>query len=578
MNKYYLGIFGGQGPNPAAALLKNNKLVAFAEEERFVRIKNATSFLPIYSIKFCLNKANIKLKDVTKIGFAWKCKQYKNEVLKNDNKKFKNKNKISEYYNISHNKKLSLGFDDILINENLKFQLRKLGEEYDPNKTTFLEHHKCHAASAYYVSGFNQSSILVMDGSGERITTSLWIGKKNKLKKLLQYQLPDSIGGVYASFTEFLGFKSDSEEGKLMGLAPYGKFSSKIQTKISKIISINKKKLTYKVNPTYRFYGKRSYNNKFTDKFVKLFGKPRIKNEKITNLHKDIAFNIQKKLENIAILLVKKLIKKTQINNLCLAGGVAMNCKMNGELSKLKEVENIFIQPAASDNGTALGAAYIMSFLDGFDIKKKLKHAYYGPDFSNQKILNAIKESKLKFKYIKNIEKNIASEIHKGKIVGWFQGRSEFGARALGGRSILADPTKKNMRSKLNIEVKHRENWRPFCPSVNDYAFKKYFKTNQDCSYMILATELREKYKNKLPSIVHVDGTVRPQSVNFKTNKKFFNLIKEFEKLSGHPVLLNTSFNIQGEPIVNTPEDAIRCFSGTGIDIVVLGNYKIEKI
>ncbi len=577
MNRYYLGLFGGQGPNPAAALLKNNKLIAFAEEERFLRIKNADSRLPVNSIKFCLNKAKIKLTEVNRIGFAWKCKEYKKNVLNNENIKFNNKNKISSYYNLSHNKKLSLGFDDVLINENLKFQLKKLGEVYDKKKITFLDHHKCHAASAFYCSGFKDSSILVMDGSGEFTTTSFWVGKNDKLKKILQYKLPDSIGGVYATFTEFLGFKSDSEEGKLMGLAPYGKFSKKIQEKINRVININEKKLDYKVNPQFRFFGKRTHNNKFTDKFVKLFGRPRLKNDIISSYHQDLAFNIQWKLETLSKLLVKKLIYKTKINNLCLAGGVAMNCKMNGEISKMSEVKNIFVQPAASDNGTALGAAYLVALKKVPNIKIKLDHLYYGPKFSNNQILKSIKETKLKYKYVKNIEKDIAKEIYKGKIVAWFQGAAEFGARALGGRSILADPTNKNMKNKLNIEVKHRENWRPFCPSINSYAFKKYFDIENDCSYMIMATKIKKKFRDILPSVVHIDGTVRPQNVKYKNNKKYFNLIREFEKLSGHPVILNTSFNIQGEPIVNSPQDAIRCFSGTGIDIIVLENYKIEK-
>ena len=253
-----------------------------------------------------------------------------------------------------------------------------------------------------------------------------------------------------------------------------------------------------------------------------------------------------------------------------------MNCKLNGVLANLPEVKEIYIQPAASDNGVALGAAMLSAKNEKGDFPK-MEHCYYGNNFSNNEILNSLNESKIKFKKFKNIEKIVAEKLSKGKIVGWFQGRSEVGARALGNRSILANPLMKNMKKKLNDEVKHRENWRPFCPSINDYRYKDYFGSVPESDFMILAFKIKEKYKEILPSAIHVDGTARPQIVRKKNNKKFYKLIKEFEKITGQAIIINTSFNIQGEPIVNKPSEAIRCFSGTGIDYLALGDFLISK-
>ena len=254
-----------------------------------------------------------------------------------------------------------------------------------------------------------------------------------------------------------------------------------------------------------------------------------------------------------------------------------MNCKMNGQLSLMKEVDNIFIQPASSDNGTSLGAAQIVAVNDGVKNFTSLSHAYYGPEFNNKEILKAIKETKLKYEFKKNISTFAAEEIYSGKIIGWFQGRAEFGARSLGGRSILANPLIKNMKNKINLEVKHRENWRPFCPSILSDDFKKFFDTKDKCEFMILAKKIKKEFRNKLSSVVHRDGSARPQSVYKENNNRYYSLLKEFKKKSGYPILLNTSFNIQGEPIVNSPIEAIRCFSGTGIDTLIIGNYIISK-
>ena len=344
-----------------------------------------------------------------------------------------------------------------------------------------------------------------------------------------------------------------------MALAAYGKYSKNIQKKLDKFLSYDSDGNFFKSKS--QIFIKRNFSQRYSDTFVKIFGKPRLPGQKITKFHKNLAFNVQFRLEAIVKLLVIKYMRSNEQENLCLAGGVHMNCKLNGELSKLKEVKNIFIQPASSDNGVSLGAAIILA--KKHEAKKnfqKLNSVYYGPEFSNKEVLNSIKEAKLNFRKSKNIFAETAKYLSNGKIVGWFQGRSEVGARALGNRSILANPMISNMRYKLNKEVKHRELWRPFCPSVNDTHYKKYFNDCPDSPYMILALPVKKFYRKKFNSSVHVDGTARPQVVTKKSNIKYWKLLNKFGKITGHPILINTSFNIQGEPIVNTPSNAISVF------------------
>ncbi len=574
---YYLGIFGGNGPNPAAAILKKNRLIAFAEEERFTRIKNSPSQLPIKSILFCLDKANINSNELNGIGIAWNCPRYiksQPKFLKKMHKKYAIKN---DKYNLLYEDKLLNAFNPTVISESLRFNLAKYKQLIDKKKIVFFDHHLCHAASSFFASGFKQALVFTIDGSGEENCTVEWLASKQGFKKLRVHNLPNTLGGYYGTFTEFLGFKSDSEEGKLMGLAPYGKFDQTIQNKLSKFLDFSEKNGAYNIDPKYRFYGKRTYNSKFTDSLVNLFGSNRTSNEPLTQFHKDLAYNVQWRLEKVVKSIVKFRINKEGIQNICLAGGVSMNCKMNGEISKIEKVKNLYVQPASSDNGTALGAACLLAIKDNQKIFNIMPHAYWGSDYIENDIEKAIKESKLKYSKSKNISKLIAIELAKGKIIGWMQGRSEIGARALGARSILANPMIKNMRDKLNLEVKHREHWRPFCPSMTDYGFEKYFGHNKPADHMIIAYSILDKYRDLIPSAVHVDGSVRAQTVKKSTNPKFYDLLKKFGKLTGHPILINTSFNIQGEPIVETPRDALRCFGGTGIDILVIGNFIIKK-
>lgn len=572
---YYLGIFGGVGTNPSAALLKGKKIIAFAEEERFIRIKNAPLALPINSIYFCLKKAGIKINEIKKISFGWDCPHQFKKVPLFLEKLYNKYPQLKNRYNLNLEQRVKLGYDPDKIFNELKWSFANKNQIFN-KKIFFYKHHISHAASTFFASGFKQSSILVLDGMGEEFTGGFYLGNKNKIICIKKFYLPNTLGGFYSTFTEFFGFKSNSEEGKLMALASYGKYSDKIQKKLKKFLNYDELSGDFKLDPVLRFGGKRSKSSRFSDKFVTFFGKPLKKKSKIPQTYKNLAFNVQWLLERIVSLLVKNLIKKTNIKNLCLAGGIHMNCKLNGVLATLPEVDKIFVQPASSDNGVALGAAMLSAKNEKGNFSR-MSHCYYGESFSKKSVLKYLKESKVKFKECKNIEKEVAKKIADGKIVGWFQGKSEVGARALGNRSILASPLKNDMKYKLNKEVKHRENWRPFCPSVIDYKYKEYFGDIPKSDFMILAFKIKEKYRSIFPSAVHIDGTARPQIVRKKTNKKFFNLIKEFEKITGHGILINTSFNIQGEPIVNKPSEAIRCFFGTGIDYLAIDNYLITK-
>ena len=577
MLKYYLGIFGGHGPNPAAAILCNNKLIAFGEEERFVRIKNANSMLPINSILFCLKSAKISVNDLENISIAWDCKKYAQnqpKFLKKLKSKFDWKDNI---YNDLHESKLLTSFNPDYLIDNLRFALGKHNQFFDKGKIKFFNHHLCHAASSFFASGFNEALIFTLDGSGEENCSVVWEANGDIIREIETFKLPNTLGGFYGTFTEFLGFKSNSEEGKLMGLAPYGDYENKIQRKLDSFIKYDLETGSYEIDPTYRFYAKRTYNSYFTDKLVEMFGNPRFPKSEITSFHKNLAFNVQWRLEQVVSKLVERHVKKSKIKSICLAGGVAMNCKMNGVLASSDNIKRIYVQPASSDNGTALGAACLAAIEDNHKINKIMPHAYWGPQYSEYEIEKAIKETKLRYCKLDNIINHTTLRLQQGKIVGWFNGRSEIGARSLGARSILANPLYDNMQLKLNSEVKHRENWRPFAPSIIEEEFENYFGHTKPSDYMIIAYKIKKEFLKKFPSTIHVDGSVRPQSVKKNTNPKFHNLLLEFGKLTGHPVLINTSFNVQGEPIVETPQDALRCFSGTGIDVLVLGNFLLEK-
>jgi carbamoyltransferase len=573
---YFLGLFG-HGPNPSAALVRDGALVAFAEEERFNRIKTAPNSLPVSALLFCLKEAGIGIGDVDGIGFGWECDRYLEAMPVFYEQLRRQYPQADNDYNVLHEGYLLNLYHPARIRTDLRQALALRGVSLAPERVRFLPHHLCHAASAFYCSGFAEASILTLDGSGEEYSTVLWHGAGDRIKELRSFRLPHSLGAYYATFTEFLGFKANQDEGKLMGLAPYGRYDASLQAKLDEILRYDAATGEFELNPYMRYLGERTWGRRFTDRFVEVFGPPRLGHQPIEPHHRDLAFNVQWRLEQVVRGLVRTLIGLTGVRSLCLAGGVAMNCCMNGTLSRMDEVREIFVQPAAADNGIALGAAYLMARQAGVSAFDRFRHAYWGPAFSDAQVEAAIRESKLPYRRSADLVEEVARRLAEGQIVGWLQGRMEVGARALGNRSILASPLVADMKAKLNREVKHREDWRPFCPSLPLDDYRTYFEHGADSDYMILAYPVRPEFGARIPSVVHVDGTARPQTVRPEHNPKFYALLKAFGRLTGHPVLINTSFNVQGEPIVCTPADALRCFGGTGLDVLVLNEFILTK-
>ena len=581
----------------AAAIIIDGKIIAAAQEERFTRKKHDSGY-PFNAIEFVLSFTKLKLNQIDFIVF------YEKPFLKFE--------RLLETYVAfapsgfkSFCKSMPIWIKEKLFQKKLIFnELKKHDKNFiDINKIYFSEHHLSHAASAFYPSPFEEAIILTADGVGEWATTTVALGKKNQLEILKEIHFPHSLGLLYSAFTYFTGFKVNSGEYKLMGLAPYGepKFKDLI---LNNLIDV-KDDGSFKLDQSYFNYATGlTMTNK---KFSKLFGQePRDpKNEKLTQFHMDIASSIQTVTEDIIVKISRSLFKEYKIPNLCLAGGVALNCVANGKILKDGVFKNVWIQPAAGDAGGALGAALGMWCLEhkkNREINNKrdsMKGSYLGPEYSQIEIEQFLKLAGTKFEVFDEDEiiKKTSSELADGKIIGWFQGRMEFGPRALGSRSIIADPRSTTMQKTLNLKVKYRESFRPFAPSVIREDVSEWFELDRDSPYMLFVSNVKENKcrkmtkdekalfgidklnvtRSEIPAVTHVDYSARIQTVHKETNPKYYKLLSEFKKKTGCPVIVNTSFNVKDEPIVNTPEDAFNCFMGTEIDILVIGNYFLRK-
>jgi carbamoyltransferase len=580
----------------AATLLIDGKIIAAAQEERFTRKKHDSSY-PFNAIEFVLDYAKIKLKDVDQVIF------FEKPFLKFE--------RLLETYVAfapkgfkSFCKAMPIWLRDKLFQKKMLFdKLKKHDETFkDEKKIYFSDHHLSHAASAFFPSPFKEAIVLTADGVGEWATTTVAIGKDNNLEIKKEIHFPHSLGLLYSAFTYYAGFKVNSGEYKLMGLAPYGSpiYENKIKDNLLDI----KEDGTFKLNQKYFNYatGLTMTSNEFNN----LFGqKPRnSKNEKLTQFHMDVAASIQKVTEDIMIKLVKPLRKEFNIPNLCLAGGVALNCVANGKILKEKIFENIWVQPAAGDAGGSLGAALALWHIEQKNPRKvnlsdDMQGSYLGPEYSQKEIEEVLGKAGAKFKILTEEEliDITSTDLSSGEAIGWFQGRMEFGPRALGGRSILGDPRSSKMQKNLNLKVKYRESFRPFAPSVLREDLKDWFDINIDSPYMLMVANINEnrtiqmtEEQNKLfgidklnikrseiPAVTHIDYSARIQTVHKETNKKYFELIQKFKEKTNCPVILNTSFNIRGEPIVNTPLEAFNCFMGTELDKLAIGNCYLEK-
>ena len=594
---YILGI-SAYYHDSAACLIKENEIIAAVQEERFTRIKHDSKF-PKNSILFCLKEASIDITDVSFIAFYDK-PFLKFERLIETYLAFAPNGFNSFYRSIPTWVKDKIFQKSTIINELQKLSNKKHNFE---KKLIFSEHHLSHAASAFYPSPFEEAVVLTMDGVGEWTTTSLAMGKGNKLEVIKEIHFPHSLGLLYSAFTYYTGFKVNSGEYKLMGLAPYGipKYVDKIKKKLVDI----KDDGSFHLDMKYFNYctGMTMTNKNFDD----LFEGPRREPESlITQKEMDIAASIQQVTEEIVLKLATSIFKETNISNLCLAGGVALNCVANGVLLKKKIFKNIWIQPAAGDAGGALGAAFAAYYLmmkkpRNIDFNKdSMKGSYLGPKYENKEIetrLSKLGANFIKFNKDKIIE-NIAIQLANGKAIGLMQGRMEFGPRALGARSIIADPRLTSMQKNLNLKVKFRESFRPFAPSILYEDLSQWFEMKDYSPYMLLVSKiLKEKRikmtdieedlfgidklniaRSSVPAITHVDYSARIQTVHKETNPTFHAIISKFKEITGCPLVVNTSFNVRGEPIVSSPEDAFKCFMGTDLDHLVIEHFMLNKI
>lgn len=571
-----LGLLGF-GYNPAAALIVDGQLIGFVEEERMINFKGAHFMFPGMAAKWCLEKASLTLDDIDYIAWGWDNPAYKFKMPFFFTKQFfkysflrKSDGSVSEFISSR-----ILNHLPDTIRTKIREGLRRAGLKGKIPKIEFIEHHEAHVASTYLLSGFNEAAIIIIDGSGESICTSIWHAKDDNytLKKTLD--IPHSLGWFYAGMTDYLGFIPYRDEGKVMGLAPYGKKSSELEEKIAKVIEITSD--GYKLDPSYFLLGTHEAGKHFSDKLVNLFGPPRYYGEPLDDRIKDIAFAVQDTLEKAVLNIVKDATDNGRIRNVCVAGGVGLNCKMNGVIRHSPYVDKIFVQPASSDAGAALGAAIALSHKLGEWKPHRLKNVYYGPSSTDEEIKKELDIAGVKYSSPDNIAQKIAKALSEGKIIAYFDGALEFGARALGHRSILANPCDPEMKDKVNLRVKFREPWRPFCPSLTAESMHDYLEDADDAEFMIVAYQAKKGIKDLIPSVVHVDNSVRPQTVEKDINPKFWEILNELKSFTGHPVVLNTSFNLRGQPIIAKPRDAIACFFTNGLDALVLNNYWIEK-
>ncbi|NIO20670.1 MAG: hypothetical protein GTN76_08005 [Candidatus Aenigmarchaeota archaeon] len=548
----------------AACLIKDGKVAAAAHEERFSRIKHDEDF-PINAINYCLSEGGISIEDVDYIGF------YEKPILKFD--------RVLSQYLETFPRSFGMFIKTMpsWLTEKLKVPSiirKKLKYEGD---ILFIEHHLAHAASAYMVSPFKKAAILTIDAIGEWTSTSLGLGEGNEITLLKEIRFPHSIGLFYSTITAYLGFRVNNDEYKVMGLSAYGKPT--YYERFKEIIDI-KEDGSFRLDMSYFDYHRRFQMP--SKKFTEEFGSARIPESKIEQKHMDIAASLQKITEEILFKMLNHLYDLTKTDNLCMAGGVALNSVANGKITKNTPFKKVYVQPASTDAGTSMGVAFfIHNSILGKDRKYVLNSAFLGPSFSEDQIREFLDKNNIpyqEFKDDKDLARKTAELIHKDKIIGWFQGRMEWGPRALGNRSILANPCNPNTKDILNRKVKHREWFRPFAPVVPLEDAKRYFDTDMPVPYMTMVYPVKEEKRKFLPSITHVDGSGRLQTIERERNSLYYDVIREFEKLSGFPVVINTSFNVRGEPIVCSPEDAYNCFKGTGIDHLVMGKFLISKI
>ncbi len=556
----------------SAALIVDGHIVSLIEEERLNREKHTWKF-PRQAIAMCLKEAKLTLQDIDHFTFFWV-----------PSKEFSgNLSHFIKYLPESLNLfKTSSGSEDLNFRQRIRL-MENVGDEIKRSfglsvtpKVHFIEHHLAHAASAFFVSEFEEAAILTMDGRGESTTTLLSVGRGNKIEKLKEVSVPHSLGHLYAAVTAYLGFKPFFDEWKVMGMSAYGKDTYvNIFDDMVQLLSDG----TYRLNLKYFKFHTYGQSKWVSDAFIDVLGPARKPNDPYEQKHYDVAYGLQKMIEKAGVHLAHHLYERTKLPNLCMTGGVVLNCLMNKKIVEQTPFKNFFFQPIANDAGTSLGSAlYLYHQILEKPRQFVFDSVYLGPDFSSSAVEEVLKKAGVRYKRCDNIAQATAPHIAQGKIVGWFQGKMEAGPRALGNRSIVVSPCDAAMKDRLNARVKKREHFRPFAPSVLEEKANEYFilPKGQKSPYMILIADVKEDKTKVIPAVTHADGTARVHTVSRTTNPRYWELIHEFEKLTGVAVVVNTSFN-ENEPIVCTPEDAVKCFLRTEFDVLAIGDFLIQK-
>jgi carbamoyltransferase len=555
-----IGINYSQMKDASACIVRDGELIHAVAEERLTRVKHDGAF-PRRAIESCLAAASVRAEEVDYVCFGWPPVR---KAFAHDLSDFVTGKHPVDYVNVASSVRYFVSMSR--QNGGARF----FEEYFGPTRARFrfVDHHLAHAISAYAYSGFDDTAVLVLDGRGAWEATSLWHGRDGKIEHIWTIPWPNSLGLFYAQFTGYLGFQPYSDEWKVMGLAPYGEAG----IDLAEFITPNK--VPYKVSSGLLL----GRNSAPYARLESRFGRVRVAESEIAESHKNLAFAVQDACEQAMLTLARDAVAKTRSRNLCLAGGVALNSKANGKILSAGIVDRIFVQPAAGDDGVCLGAALVPYMEGGGKLPvRKMRHAYLGPQSSDTEIESALKTYKIPHTRVSDPAVAAAEMLSEGKILGWVQGRIEFGPRALGARSILADPRDPEMNAKVNNAVKFREWWRPFAPSMLSEVARDYVESAYDSPFMILTAQVKPEKRSVIPSVTHVDGSARPQTVERDVNPLYWRLIQQFGERTGVPVVMNTSFNLRGEPIVCTPTDAVRTFFSSGMDALVIGNYVVEK-
>ncbi|MBZ5700738.1 MAG: carbamoyltransferase [Acidobacteriia bacterium] len=555
-----LGINYSQMHDSSACIVRDGELLFAVAEERLSRLKHDAGF-PHLAIRACLDFAQAQPGDLDEVCFGW---QAPGPLFRHDLKCYATGRQPLTYLNLLNSTRYFLSM------WHQQGGAKRFAQHFGPTKARmrFVDHHLAHALSTFGYSGYGDAAVLVMDGRGAWEATSIWHGRDNRLEHVLTIPWPNSLGLFYAEFTQYLGFQKYSDEWKVMGLAPYGKPGVDLRAFLDLSAA------------PYRVHTKLLAENASgsLEGIVARLGPARRAESEIEDRYKDIAYAVQEACENAMLNLVRLAVEKTGSRNVCLVGGVALNSKANGKIAASGLVDKIFVQPAAADDGVALGAALAPYLENGRRLPDKpMRHGYLGPAFSDAQIEAALRTYKLRYRVLADPALTAAELLSQGRILGWFQGRMEFGPRALGSRSILADPRDPEMNAKVNNAVKFREWWRPFAPSMLSEKASEYIESATDSPFMILTAQVKPEKRSVIPSVTHVDGSARPQTVEKEINPLYWRLIDEFGKRTGVYVVMNTSFNLRGEAIVHTPTDAIRTFFSSGMDALVIGSFLVEK-